>query len=61
MARKKNKKFNDNVVFRLSAEENTLSHMPKYNGYACGTGVHGDTKYNRSKAKRQWRKENGLE
>ena len=44
-------------VWRQSAEEATLSRMPKYNAYACGAGVQGDTKYNRARQKRQWRNE----
>ena len=44
-------------VFSLSAEENTLRQMPKYNAHAMGTGPHGDRKYNRAKMKRQWRKD----
>lgn len=47
------------VVFYISAEENTLRQMPKYNGYTNGCGAHGDKKYNRTKAKRQQRKEIG--
>ncbi len=39
---------------RLSAEEATLAGKPRYNGFACGHGVHGDVKYNRAKAKRAW-------
>lgn len=31
--------------------------MPKYNGYSNGCGAHGDRKYNRIKAKRQWKRE----
>lgn len=46
-----------NVVFYMSAEENTLRQMPKFNGFAAGHGIHGDNKYNRTKSKRQWKKE----
>lgn len=46
-----------NVVFYMSAEENTLRKMPKMNGFQTGHGVHGSTKYNRTKSKRQWKKE----
>ena len=31
--------------------------MPRYNGFACGHGAHGDVKYNRSKQKRFWKRE----
>lgn len=50
--RKKNKR-----VFYLSAEENTLRQMPKYNPYQGGYGSHGDKAYNRRKNKEQLRKE----
>ena len=29
---------------------------PRYNGFGCGYGAHGDTKYNRNKEKREFRK-----
>lgn len=45
-----------NIVFYMSAEENTLRKMPKMNGFQTGYGVHGDKKYNRTKSKRRWRK-----
>lgn len=48
-------------VWHRSAEEATLDKMPKFNGHACGTGAHGDTKYNRCRQKRAWRKELGRE
>ena len=41
-------------VWHLSSEEATLSQKPLYNGFACGTGLHGDTKYNRAREKRRW-------
>lgn len=44
-------------VWRKSAEEATLDAMPKFNAHQCGTGAHGDAKYNRAKAKRNWMKE----
>lgn len=49
------------VVWRQTAEEATLAAMPRYNGYGCGHGAHGDAKYNRAKAKRAWRSEMGHE
>jgi hypothetical protein len=52
---KKNRK--NAPVWHRSAVEATLDAMPKYNGHACGTGAHGDTKYNRTKQKRTWHKE----
>lgn len=48
-----------NVVFYMSAEENTLRQMPKMNGFQTGHGAHGTVKYNRTKSKKQWKK--GLE
>ena len=62
MTRKKNKKIpKTNHVWHQSSEEATLSKMPKYNGYAVGHGVQGDTKYNRAKEKRKFLKDNGLD
>ena len=46
-----------NTVFYLSAEENTLRQMPKFNPYQVGHGSHGSKKYDRRKNKRQLRKE----
>ena len=33
------------AVWHMSSEQATLAKMPKYNGYACGYGAHGNTKY----------------
>ena len=41
-------------VWQRSAEQATLDRMPKFNGHACGTGAHGDIKYNRAKQKASW-------
>lgn len=46
-----------NVVWRQSSEEATLAKKPRYNGFACGHGAHGDAKYNRAKAKRAWKQQ----
>lgn len=54
---KKHKVSKTGPVWHQSSQEATLSKMPKYNGFACGTGVQGDTKYNRKKVKRQFMKE----
>ena len=51
------KKRKTGPVWHRSAVEATLDAMPRYNGHACGTGAHGDTKYNRTKQKRAWRNE----
>lgn len=45
------------AVWKQTAEEATLANKPRYNAYAYGNGVHGDTKYNRTKEKRSWKKE----
>ena len=39
----------------MSSEQATLAKMPKYNGYACGYGAHGNAKYHRAKSKRAWK------
>lgn len=58
MARKKNRKApKAGPIWRMSAEEATLAGKPRYNGFACGSGPHGDTKYNWKRADRAWRKE----
>ena len=43
------------AVWHMSSEQATLAKMPKYNGYACGYGAHGNTKYHRAKSKRAWK------
>lgn len=45
------------VVWRQSAEEATLAAKPRYNGYACGHGAHGDAKYRRAKEKQAWQRQ----
>lgn len=57
MPRKKRKAPKNGPVWKMSAEEVTLSKMPKFNAHACGTGAHGDVKYNRAKQKRAWQRE----
>lgn len=47
----------DGAVWRQSAEEATLARKPYYNAFACGHGAHGDTKYNRAKEKRTWKRD----
>lgn len=46
-----------NVVWKQTAEEVTLANKPHINAYACGHGVQGDTKYNRTKEKRAWKRD----
>lgn len=43
------------TVWHMSSEQATLAKMPKYNGYACGYGAHGNVKYHRVKSKRAWK------
>lgn len=57
MPKKRRRIPKDGPVWRRSSEEATLDKMPKYNAHACGTGPHGDAKYNRAKQKRAWQKE----
>ena len=45
------------AVWRQTADEATLAQNPRYNGFACGHGAHGEAKYSRAKAKRAWRKQ----
>ena len=61
MAKGKNSVPKSGAVWRMSGVEAALSRKPRYNPYACGTGVHGDTKYNRAKERRRFRNdlENG--
>lgn len=50
------KKKNSMSVYHLSATENTLRQMPKFNPYQTGHGVIRDTKYNRRKEKAKFKK-----
>ena len=43
------------AVWHMFSEQATLAKMPKYNGYACGYGAHGNAKYHRAKSKRAWK------
>lgn len=45
------------AVWRQTADEATLAQNPRYNGFACGHGAHGEAKYSRAKAKRAWQKQ----
>jgi len=55
--KKKTRVAKSGPVWRKTAEQATLDQMPKYNAFACGTGAHGDAKYNRAKQKRAWQSE----
>ena len=56
-AKRKKRAPKSGAVWRMSAKEATLAKKPRYNGYACGHGAHGDAKYNRTKSKRAWQKQ----
>ena len=55
--KKKTRVPKNGPVWHRTAEQATLDQMPKYNAHACGTGAHGDAKYNRAKQKRAWQRE----
>lgn len=56
MSAKKHKVPESGSVWHQSAVEATLASKPYVNGFACGYGAHGDTKYNRNKAKHEWKR-----
>ena len=60
MSRKNRKYQKDGSVFYMSAEEATLSKMPKYNAYATGHGAHGSKKYDRRATEREFRREHDM-
>lgn len=49
-------KKQDNIHV-LNSLEATRVKKPRYNAYTIGHGVHGDTKYNRNKEKRNFKRE----
>lgn len=53
MAKRKSKK--PIHVMTVTAEMQFQTNKPRYNAYACGHGVHGDTSYNRRRTKRETR------
>ncbi|MBQ9041918.1 MAG: hypothetical protein IJ111_03800 [Eggerthellaceae bacterium] len=57
MPKKKSRVPKSGPVWHRTPEQATLDQMPKYNAHACGTGAHGDTKYNRAKQKRNWQRD----
>ena len=57
MSKRKNRVPKSGPVWHRTAEEATLDRMPKFNAHACGTGAHGDAKYNRARQKRAWQRE----
>ena len=54
MPRRKPEAPKEGPVWKLSAVEATLQAKPHYNGFACGHGAHGDSKYNRAKERAQF-------
>lgn len=50
MSKKHNKKIH---IGTISAQEQFAWTKPKHNGFSIGTGIHGDTKYNRRKFKKE--------
>lgn len=51
MSKKKNKKY------IITSEQMFDFQKPKYNGFICRGGAHGDKKYNRRKEKDRWKKD----
>ena len=42
-----------NMTIKISKEQVWNINKPKYNAYQFGYGIHGDTKYNRRKSKKE--------
>lgn len=61
MPKKKRKVSKAGAVWKQTAEEATLAKMPRYNAFACGHGPHGSAKYDRTKSKRDWKRQIGNE
>lgn len=57
MAKKEKKCSKSGAVWKMTAVEATLANKPHFNGYAVGHGVHGDVKYNRTKQKREFKRQ----
>lgn len=43
--------------YKITSSQIFDAQKPKYNGFAGGYGAHGDSKYNRNKEKREFRRE----
>lgn len=43
--------------YKITSRQIFDTQKPKYNGFAGGYGAHGDSKYNRNKEKREFRRE----
>lgn len=56
MSKKKKRHTAPNKLV-ISKEKMWDLQKPRYNGFACGYGVHGKTKYDREESKRDFRKE----
>ena len=55
-AKRKKRAPKSGAVWLCLLKKATLAKKPRYNGYACGHGAHGDAKYSRTKSKRAWQK-----
>lgn len=47
----------DGRIVVMTSLEATRAQMPKYDGFVVRGGVHGDTKYNRRKEKRDFERQ----
>lgn len=54
---KKNKRTRKVSEMTIDAMTIWNAQKPRYNGYACGHGTHGDTKYNRRKVRKMLERE----
>lgn len=60
MAKKKRQHVAKNGPLVIDKRLVWQTRKPRYNGFVCGYGKHGDAKYNRAKAKSAWRKDSEL-
>ena len=54
MSKKKSKTEKIGVI---TSQQIFDAQKPKWNGWSCGDGAHGDRKYNRRKAEREFRRD----
>lgn len=47
----------DGRIIVMTGLEATRASRPRYDGFAIGSGVHGDTGYNRRREKRDFRRQ----
>ena len=55
MSRKKLQRLTMEPIRVASSVEATLQAKPRFNGFVCGYGAHGCTKYNRARENRKWK------